>query len=100
MQVLVDKANDINKEVNIRETVAADRFNATRFSVICTGTITAGEPVLEISHDSIHWVPYLDEAGEPVVLEEGKVYGVDMTSGYIRVNMTNVLSSDLYVSIA
>ena len=100
MKVLVDKANNINNEVNIRETSAADRFNATRFSVICTGTVSSGEPVLEISHDSIHWVPYLDEAGEPVVLESDKVYGVDMTSGYIRVNMTNVSSSDLYVSIA
>lgn len=100
MKVLVDKANNINNEVNIRETSAADRFNATRFSVICTGTVSSGEPVLEISHDGVHWVPYLNGDEEPVVLESGKVYGVDMTSGYIRVNMTDVMSSDLFISIA
>ena len=100
MQVLIDMANNVNKEVNLREIVAADRLRAVRFSVICTGTISAGEPVLEISHDAKTWVPYLDGMDEPVILESGKVYGIDFTAGYIRVNMTGVSGSNLKVTIA
>lgn len=100
MQVLIDTANNVNKEVNLREIVAADRLRAVRFSVICTGTISAGEPVLEISHDAKTWVPYLDGMDEPVILESGKVYGIDFTAGYIRVNMTGVSGSNLKVTIA
>ena len=100
MQVLIDTANNVNKEVNLREIVAADRLRAVRFSVICTGTISAGEPVLEISHDAETWVPYLDGMDEPVILESGKVYGIDFTAGYIRVNMTGVSGSNLKVTIA
>lgn len=100
MEILVDAVNNINKSVSTHKLFAADRLGAVRFSVIVTGTITAGTPKLVFSHDDINFVPLTNEEGEEVVLESGKIYGVDLTSGYIKVDMTGVTSSDLQVTIA
>ena len=52
------------------------------------------------SHDDINFVPLLNAEGDEVTLESGKIYGVDLTSGYIKVDMTGVTSSDLLITIA
>lgn len=100
MEILVDTVNNINKSISTHKLFAGDRLGAVRFSAIVTGTITAGTPKLMFSHDDINFVPLLNAEGDEVTLESGKIYGIDLTSGYIKVDMTGVTSSDLLITIA
>ena len=67
-------------------------------SVLATGTFT-GTPKLEVSHDGTNFFPAQNDEGEQIELEAEKIIFLQYPRIYVRVDLTDVTSSDLKVTI-
>ena len=68
-------------------------------SLLATGTISAGTPKLTISQDGDNFYPLYDEEGQQIALETGKMIFLNFSNLYLKVDLTDVISEDLKVSI-
>ena len=87
----------LNKAVNLKD-VAIHQGLTKCLSVLTTGTFT-GTPKLTISQDGTNFYPLYDEEGEQIALEANKIIFINYANLFLKVDLTEVSSEDLKVSI-
>ena len=97
--IITDLSQDtpINKAVNLKD-IALHQGLSNCLSLIATGTFT-GSPKLTISQDGTNFYPLYDSDGEQVSLEAGKAVFLNFSNLFLKVDLTDVTSSDLKISI-
>ena len=93
----LSQTTPLNQAVNLKE-VAIHQGLIKCLSVLTTGTIE-GTPKLTSSQDGTNFYPLYDEEGEQITLEAGKIIFLNFADLYLKVDLTDVTSSDLKVSI-
>ncbi len=88
----------LNKSVNLKD-VALHQGLTKCLSILTTGTISAGEAKLTVSQDGTNFYPLCDEEGDQITLEANKIIFLNFANIYLKVDLTDVTSSDLKVSI-
>ena len=94
----LSQTTPLNKAVNLKD-IAFHRGMTKCLSLLTTGTISEGTPKLTISQDGTNFYPLYDEEGEQIALESGKIIFLNFADLYLKVDLTDVTSSDLKVSI-
>jgi|GEM_PF-2663363 hypothetical protein len=94
----LSQTTPLNKAVNLKD-VTIHKGITHCVSVLTTGTISAGTPKLTISQDGTNFYPLYDEEGEQIALEASKIIFLNFADLYLKVDLTDVTSSDLKVSI-
>lgn len=87
----------LNKAVNLKD-IAVHAGISNCYSIIATGTFT-GTPKLTISHDGTNYYPLYDNDGDQIELETSKALFLNFANIYLKVDLTDVTSEDLRVSI-
>lgn len=87
----------LNKTINLKD-VALHKGPTKCLSLLTTGTFT-GTPKLEISQDGEVFYPLYDEEGQQIVLEIGKMVFLNFSDLYLKVDLTDVSSENLKISI-
>ena len=93
----LSQTTPLNKAVNLKD-IALHAGIANCYSIIATGTFT-GTPKLTISHDGTNFYPLYNNDGEQIELEESKALFLNFANVYLKIDLTNVTSEDLKVSI-
>lgn len=93
----LSQTTPLNKAVNLKD-VAIHQGLTKCLSVLTTGTFT-GTPKLTISQDGTNFYPLYDEDGEQVALEADKIIFINYANLFLKVDLTDVSSEDLKVSI-
>ena len=93
----LSQTTPLNKAVNLRD-IALHAGIANCYSIIAIGTIT-GTPKLTISHDGTNFYPLYNADGDQIYLEVNKAIFLNFANVYLKVDLTDVTSSDLKVSI-
>ena len=88
----------LNKKINLKD-IALHQGITNCISLLTTGTISEGTPKLTVSQDGTNFYPLNDETGEQIELESGTVIFLRFANLYLKVDLTEVTSSDLKVSI-
>ncbi len=97
--ILVDKANNIeNKSAVLADLAHYGGRKTDAVSVLATGTFT-GTPKLQMSLDGTNFVPLLNEEGEQVTLTVDTPVYLESANVWVKVDLTDVTSSDLIVEI-
>ena len=94
----LSQTTPLNKAVNLKD-VAIHQGLTKCLSVLTTGTISAGTPKLTIFQDGTNFYPLHNEEGEQIALEASKIIFLNFADLYLKVDLTDVTSSDLKVSI-
>lgn len=94
----LSQTTPLNKAVNLKN-VAIHQGLTKCLSVLTTGTISAGTPKLTISQDGTNFYPLYDEEGEQIELEANKIIFINYANLFLKVDLTDVSSEDLKVSI-
>lgn len=97
--VLVDKANDINKEVVLAQVSQYGARQTDVVTVLATGTFS-GTPKLQMSLDGENYVPLLNDNGDQVSLTVDVPVFLAPANVWVKVDLTGVSSNDLKVDIA
>ena len=87
----------LNKAVNLKD-IALHKGLTRCLSILTTGTFT-GTPKLTISQDGTNFYPLYDEDGEQIALEANKIIFINYANLFLKVDLTDVSSEDLKVSI-
>jgi len=97
--IITDLSQDtpLNKAINLKE-IALHKGISNCLSILATGTFT-GTPKLEISQDGTNFYPLNDENDEQIELVSNKIIFINFADLYLHVDLTDVTSSDLKVSI-
>ena len=88
----------LNQAVNLKD-VAIHQGLTKCLSVLTTGTVSSGTPKLTISQDGTNFYPLYNAEGEQIELEADKIIFLNFANLYLKVDLTEVSSSDLKVSI-
>ena len=87
----------LNKAINLKDS-ALHTGIANCCSIIATGTFT-GTPKLTVSQDGTNFYPLYNNDGEQIELEVSKPIFLNFANLFLKVDLTDVTSSDLKVSI-
>ena len=87
----------LNKAVNLRD-VCLHQGAANCVCLLTTGTFT-GTPKLTASLDGTNFYPLYNEEGNQIELEAGKIIFLNFLNLYLKVDLTDVTSSDLKVAL-
>ena len=93
----LSQTTPLNKKINLKE-VAIHQGLTRCLSLLTTGTFT-GTPKLTISQDGTNFYPLYDEEGEQIELEANKIIFINYANLFLKVDLTDVSSEDLKVSI-
>ena len=93
----LSQTTPINEKVNLKD-IALHQGISSCASLIATGTFT-GNPKLTVSQDGTSFYPLYDSEGQQVELEAGKPIFLNFSNLFLKVDLTDVTSSDLIVSI-
>ena len=93
----LSQTTPINETINLKD-IAVHQGLSNCLSLIATGTFT-GSPKLTISQDGTNFYPLYDSDGEQVALEAGKAVFLNFSNLFLKVDLTDVTSSDLKISI-
>lgn len=87
----------LNKAINLKDSALHSGI-ANCCSIIATGTFT-GTPKLTVSQDGTNFYPLYNNDGEQIELEVSKPIFLNFANLFLKVDLTDVTSSDLKVSI-
>ena len=93
----LSQTSPLNLAVNLKD-IALHKGLTRCLSVLTTGTFT-GTPKLTISQDGTNFYPLYDDEGEQIALEASKIIFLNFADLYLKVDLTDVTSSNLKVSI-
>ena len=93
----LSQTTPLNKSINLKDS-ALHTGIADCCSIIATGTFT-GTPKLTISQDGTNFYPLYDGAGNEVSVEAEKAIFLNFANLFVKVDLTDVTSDDLKVSI-
>ncbi|MBQ4493861.1 MAG: hypothetical protein II972_04615 [Elusimicrobiaceae bacterium] len=93
----LSQTTPLNKTINLKD-VALHIGISNCLSLLTTGTFT-GTPKLEISQDGTNFYPLYNEENEQIALEADKIIFLNFANLFVRVDLTDVSSEDLKVSI-
>lgn len=93
----LSQTSPLNQAVNLKD-IALHKGLTRCLSVLTTGTFT-GTPKLTISQDGTNFYPLYDDEGEQIALEASKIIFLNFADLYLKVDLTDVTSSNLKVSI-
>ncbi len=93
----LSQTTPLNKSINLKD-IALHQGMTKCLSMLTTGTFT-GSPKLTISQDGTNFYPLYNEEGDQITLEAGKIIFLNFANLYLKVDLTDVTSSDLKVSI-
>ncbi len=88
----------LNQAVNLN-LPALHQGIANCLSLIATGTISEGTPKLTVSQDEINFYPLYDFEGKQIEIESGKPIFLNFADLFLKVDLTDVSSEDLKISI-
>ncbi len=87
----------LNKAINLKDS-ALHTGIANCCSIIATGTFT-GTPKLTVSQDGTNYYPLYDFEGKQIELEVSKPIFLNFANLFLKVDLTDVTSEDLQISI-
>lgn len=93
----LSQTTPLNNAVDLRN-IALHQGLVKCISILTTGTFT-GTPKLTISQDGTNFYPLYDDEGEQIALEANKIIFINYANLFLKVDLTDVTSSDLKVSL-
>lgn len=93
----LSQTTPLNNAIDLRK-IVGQQGPLQCLSILTTGTFT-GTPKLTISQDGTNFYPLYDEDGEQIALEANKIIFINYANLFLKIDLTDVSSEDLKVSI-
>lgn len=93
----LSQTTPLNNAIDLRS-IVLHQGPVKCISILTTGTFT-GTPKLTISQDGTNFYPLYDEEGQQIELEANKIIFINYANLFLKVDLTDVSSEDLKVSI-
>lgn len=97
--ILVDNANNINSAAVLADVAHYGNRPTEAVTILATGTISAGTPKLTMSLDGENFVPLRNDDGDQIALSVDTPIHLRSSNIWVKVDLTDVTSSDLKVEM-